>query len=141
MQRNGEKKLWLWQYRNCIEREKEITLRIEKIRNELAGLKAISYSGMPASGTTHDLSDGMVRLMEEEEKLLEERKKAGRTWRQIQTAITSPKLGRYQTDVLFRRYIQGMAWDDIAEEMGTSLRTVYRIHGEALEKIRPPKEK
>lgn len=141
MQRNEEKKRWLWRYQGCIEREKEINLRIEKIRNELGGLKGISYNGMPGSGSLHDLSDGMVRLMEEEEKLLKEREKAARRWREIQAAITSPELTSRQTEVCFKRYILRMWWDDIAEEMGVSQATVYRWHGEALQRIRIPKEK
>lgn len=139
MQRNYGKKRWLWRYQDCIEREKEINLRIEKIRNELGGLKGISYNGMPSSGSLHDLSDGMVRLLEEEEKLLQEREKAARSWREIQAAITSPELTSRQTEVCFKRYILRMWWGDIAEEMGVSERSVYRYHGEALQRIRIPK--
>ena len=141
MQRNDEKKRWLWQYQDCVEREKEINLRIEKIRNELGGLKGISYDGMPGSGSLHDLSDGMVKLMEEEEKLLQERERMAKTWREIQEAITRPELTSKQTEVCFKRYILRMWWDDIAEEMGVSEATAYRYHGEALQRIRIPKKK
>jgi DNA-directed RNA polymerase specialized sigma24 family protein len=141
LQRNNEKKRWLWRYQDCVEREKEINLRIEKIRNELGGLKGISYDGMPGSGSLHDLSDGMVKLMEEEEKLLQERERMAKTWREIQEAITSPELTSKQTEVCFKRYILRMWWDDIAEEMGVNERSVYRYHGEALKRIRIPKEK
>lgn len=141
MQRNDEKKRWLWRYQDCVEREKEINLRIEKIRNELGGLKGISYDGMPGSGSLYDLSDGMVKLMEEEEKLLQERERMAKTWREIQEAITSPELTSKQTEVCFKRYILRMWWDDIAEEMGVNKRSVYRYHGEALQRIRIPKEK
>ena len=85
--------------------------------------------------------DGMVRLMEEEEKLLKEREKAVRSWREIQAAITSPELTSRQTEVCFKRYILRMWWDDIAEEMGVSQATIYRWHGEALQRIRIPKKK
>lgn len=142
LQRNEEKKKWLWRYQDCIEREKEINLKIEKIRNEMSGLKGISYDGMPGtSSSSYDLSDGIVKLLEEEEKLLRERKQAARTWREIQAAITSPQLTSKQTEVCFKRYILRMWWDDIAEEMGISLVTVYRHHGEALQRIKLPKKK
>ena len=139
MQRNDEKKRWLWRYQDCVEREKEINLRIEKIRNELGGLKGISYDGMPGSGSLRDLSDGMVRLLEEEEKLLQEREKTTRAWREIQEVITSPELTSKETEVCFKRYILRMWWDDIAEEMGVSQRTVHRIHGKALQRVELPK--
>lgn len=139
MQSNVEKKKWLWRYRECIEREKEINLRIEEIRNEIGGLKAVSYDSVPGSGSLHDLSDGMVKLLEEEEKLLQEREKTARVWREIQEAITSPELTSKETEVCFKRYILRMWWDDIAEEMGVSLRTVHHIHGKALRRIDLPK--
>lgn len=140
MPTSAEKKAWLWSYSDCLEKEKEISQRIEEIRNELTGLKAIGYDGMPhGSGDSHDLSDGIAKLMEEEEKLLQEREKTARTWREIQEAITSPELTSKQTEVCFKRYILRMWWDDIAEEMGVSLRTVHYIHGKALRRIELPK--
>jgi DNA-directed RNA polymerase specialized sigma subunit len=137
---SAEKKAWLWNYSDCLEKEKEISQRIEEIRNELTGLKAIGYDGMPhGSGDSHDLSDGIVKLMEEEKKLLALRERTEKTWRQIQRAISSPSLTSQQTQLLHLRYIRRMWWDDIAEEMGVSQRTVHRIHGKALQRIELPK--
>lgn len=138
MQNNAEKKKWLWRYRDCIEREKEINLRIEEIRNEIGGLKAVSYDSVPGSGSLHDLSDGMVKLLEEVEKLLQEREKTARAWREIQEAITSPELTSKETEVCFKRYILRMWFDDIAEEMGVGIASVYRFHKSALHKIHLP---
>ena len=38
------------------------------------------------------------------------------------------------------RYIQGLDWDYIAVELNYSRRQVIRIHGEALEHLRPPEK-
>ena len=38
---------------------------------------------------------------------------------------------RYR-EVLYRYYIDGLTWSQVAEQMGDSLRTIYRLHGWAL---------
>ena len=38
--------------------------------------------------------------------------------------------------LLEKRYLSFMKWEDIAFDMHCSLRTIYRMHGEALKKVR-----
>lgn len=41
-----------------------------------------------------------------------------------------------QREVLTARYIEGLKWDKIAQSMGISVQTAYRIHSHALRAVR-----
>lgn len=40
-----------------------------------------------------------------------------------------------QQNILIARYMQGLKWEEIAEEMGHDVRWVYRLHGKGLESL------
>lgn len=51
--------------------------------------------------------------------------------REIERAV-SKMHGPKEREVLLRRYIHGQAWEEIAKEMGTTERHIYRVHETAL---------
>lgn len=74
-----------------------------------------------------------------ERELIEERYQRIVTYIDISKRIKRLK-SENEKDVLFYRYIKGMEWYEIAEEMKYSERQVHRYHGKALAHIDVPKD-
>ena len=68
-----------------------------------------------------DIKEEMARLVEKKE--------------EITRAVHAVDKEEYRY-LLEKRYLSFMKWEDIADDMHVSLRTVYRMHGEALKKVK-----
>ena len=100
----------------------------------------MTYDDMPHGTGQTDLSDYIVEI----ENLIEELKKvrldAINNCRQIEKDIESITAADKEREnnmklVLAMRYIDKMEWEEIAERVGYSVQSVYRLHGEALLKL------
>lgn len=111
--------------------ERELLEEIEEVRSRYTG-HAIMYSDMPkAHNSEHDLSDYMSEVDTLLQRLQSRQKQIIAVYSDIDRAIeqmdsvTEKSLLRY-------RYLLGYEWEEIADKMGYALRSVYRIHGDAL---------
>ena len=93
----------------------------------------------PARGWKNDLSAYAAQLDSLERKLLREKNQLFIGYTKILDRINSLS-SENERDVLFYRYIKGLAWWEIAEKMGYSERHITRIHGEALAHFQMPKK-
>jgi len=137
---NEMKKRYLWEYRGHVRKIK----RIEEELSELRAMKtAISVlnDGMPHGSGQSDLSGYAAELDQLERDLVQERGQRFAGYKEISDRIMKLS-NENERDVLFYRYIKGLAWWEIAEKMGYSERHITRLHGEALAHIQlPEKEK
>lgn len=135
---NEIKKKYLREYRGHVR-------RIKRIEEELAELQAMKMSisinidGMPHGSGQSDLSGYAAQLDSLERKLLQEKNQLFIGYTKILDRINSLS-SENERDVLFYRYIKGLAWWEIAEKMGYSERWVLKIHGKALVHLKPLKE-
>jgi DNA-directed RNA polymerase specialized sigma subunit len=92
---------------------------------------SVVNDGMPKGSQQSDLSDYMVLLDEQIDRLKQERLKKARTREQIDLAIRRMENPDEQR-VLRLRYLWGLNWKEIGEKMGYNERQPQRIHGSAL---------
>ena len=135
---NEQKKEYLKGYRSHVR-------RINRIETELAELRAMrssmsaSNDGMPHGSGQPDLSGYAAELDRLERSLIKERYERIKTYKDIAIRIKKLK-SENEKDVLFYRYIAGLAWWEIAEKMNYTERWVLKIHGKALAHFQLPKE-
>ncbi len=135
---NEQKKRYLSGYRTHVR-------RINRIETELAELRAMQLSmtmnndGMPHGSGQSDLSGYAAELDRQERDLKGERYERIQTYKDIAKRIKRLK-SENEKDVLFYRYISGLAWWEIAEKMSFSERQIFRIHGKALVHFKLPEK-
>ena len=135
---NERKKEYLKGYRRHVRRINRIETELEELHAMSAPMSA-SNDGMPHGSGQSDLSGYAAELDKLERSLREEKDKRVEVYKDIDERIK--KLEREnEKDVLFYRYIAGLAWWEIAEKMNYTERWILTIHGQALAHFRMPKE-
>ena len=116
MTENDKKKEFLRRYRECERREQEILEEIQRLRMDQM-FPSVVNDGMPKGSQQSDLSDYMVLLDEQIDRLKQERLKKARTREQIDLAIRRMENPDEQR-VLRLRYLWGLNWKEIGEKWG-----------------------
>ncbi len=132
--KNSEKKHYLMGYRRHGRRIKRIEAEIQEIRS-MRMYPSLDNDGMPHSHGQGDLSGYAAELREKEDELYLEGVRQVKEYKDISWKIQQLESGD-ERDVLFYRYIKGMEFWDIAQELGYSERHIHRIHGRALENLK-----
>lgn len=135
---NEKKKEYLRGYKYARRREQRILEQIQQLRLD-AMFPCIQGDGMPRGSSQSDLSDYMESWETLMEKLKEEHAEAGRICTEIRETIGKAE-DEDEIEILERRYIMGQTWEAIAEKIGCDRSTVFRKHGDALKKIKIPKD-
>ena len=128
---NEKKKEYLRSYRKSLRRENEILEEIQKLRADKM-FPSVSYDGMPRGSSQSDLSDYVVLIDEQIELLKKERLERAKKRKEIEERIRAIHDDDEQS-VLRMRYIRGMKWKKVADEIGYTYRRVTQIHENALE--------
>ena len=104
--------------------------------NALATKATTTFSEVPFTGTPdlHRREDIIVKIIDLEDRIKEEMRKLVDLKSDIMTAIAKIEEPE-QRIVLEKRYLEFKKWEDIAVEMNRSLRSIYRLHGEALKNV------
>jgi hypothetical protein len=135
---------YLEDIRRTSEKLISVTYDIEEVRAQKYSLQSTNFSEKVQSSVIY--KNQLDNLMEREKELLKKRGEISDKWwecRALINKIQNPKL----VDVLSyyylrntRKYKDGervsLTWDDVAEKMSTSVRTVNRLHGRALQVFR-----
>lgn len=132
---NVAKKEYLRGYRQHVQRINRIDAELEEIRIIRSNPAALNNDGMPHGNGKSDLSDYMAEVDQMECELREEREKRAMAYQDIARCIKGLS-SKKENDVMFYRYIKGMAFWEIAEKMGISERQILRIHGKGLANIK-----
>lgn len=138
MMENEKKKEYLRKYRGHVR-------RISRIEAELAELRtmkltiSVNNDGMPHGSGRSDMSGYAAELDRLERNLIQERYRRVTAYKETSAQIKNLE-DENERDVLFYRYIRGLSWWEIADRMNYSERWVLKIHGNALEHFKLPKE-
>lgn len=136
---NEEKKKLLWGYRDSVRRIRRIESEIEELR-AMRMSASTGRGGGGSKGWKNDLSSYAASLDSLERELEEERKARVQAYERVEEAINALEDTREQ-DVLFYRYIKGLAWWEVAEKMCYSERWVHMAHGRGLAHLKITKDK
>ena len=136
MTENEQKKEYLNQYRNHVKKIKRIESELEEIRL-MKQYPSVNNDGMPHGSNNSDLSDYAALLDEKERELERERCLRIKSYTEISSQINLLE-NEAERDLLHYRYIKGLAWWRVAEELECSERWVHKLHGKALNNFKIP---
>ena len=113
----------------------QINSKIEQVRslNELA---TRVYSDMPHSPNrnTSRMEETIAKIIDLESEIDRDIDALVDLKREIMRVVNSIESAEYRT-ILEMRYLQFKKWEQIALQMSTDLRWVYRMHGRALNEV------
>lgn len=118
--------------------DKAVNSKFEQVQRlrELACHTTGAYGGETVSHSRNvdTLPNAVSRIMEAEERMNAEIDRLLAVKEQVQAVIDQVEDAE-QRVLLEYRYLSFQAWNDIAVEMGYSLRWVYKLHGLALQAV------
>lgn len=127
---NEKKKEYLKSYKKALRREQRILDEIQCLRLDKM-FPSIVQDGMPHGSSQTDLSGYAATLDEMIEDLKRERLEKVKIRKKIERSIRNLE-NEDEQEALRLRYINGLAWGEVAEEMGFSTRRATQIHENAL---------
>ena len=127
---NEKKKEYLKSYKKALRREQRILDEIQCLRLDKM-FPSIVQDGMPHGSSQTDLSGYAATLDEMIEDLKRERLEKVKIRKKIERSIRNLE-NEDEQEVLRLRYINELAWGEVAEEMGFSTRRATQIHENAL---------
>jgi DNA-directed RNA polymerase specialized sigma24 family protein len=119
---------YLSRYRVAQSEVKDIERRIERVRNEMMGVKGIDYTGgdMPKQqNRTGDLSDYMVRIDDLIQDWKAAQDRAIAVMREVSLTIDAVQHDQARR-VLMLHFVDGLKYEKIAEMVPCGIDTVYR---------------
>lgn len=126
-----KKKRSLRRYRKnvaCIERlEKKLVLMDERITS----LRSPNFSGMPRGGVPVTIDDLMSDKLDLEDRIKRLKAKSRDLKKSVCEEIDSLEDSRY-CEILEAHFIDGLSFEDIAEELGYTERHVIKLYSEAI---------
>jgi DNA-directed RNA polymerase specialized sigma subunit len=123
-----EAKSYLMQYRESLDRTREITQHLGELKSEAVRLKDHEGQSVKLDEATEKYIDACDESADELNRLAELRCDI---WNTIH------KVEDHKENTLLRmRYISGMTWEQVAVEMHYSYRQTTRLHGKALESVK-----
>lgn len=129
-----EKKIYLQGYKKAVLSQQQIEDEIRELQQII--VPALKMDGMPhAFGSSSDLSDYWEKIDE----LMATLKKRIEKRMQIRRDIiqTIERLDDETEKLILKcRYIHFSTWEETADKSFVSLRTVYRLHGQALQHLK-----
>lgn len=135
--KNQKKKEFLWQYQSASRRLDALRMQLKALNIEEYSLRGISYEGgdMPKGHTQTDLSDVVIKIKEQKDKLRAQITEAVGIQNAVIDVINAQD-DATEMMVLTCKYIRGMQWKEISAEIGLNSNSRPReIHGEALENL------
>ena len=107
--------------------------------NELATKCTSTLTGMPRNPNrgTSTMADAVAKIVDLQTEINRDIDRLVDLKREMVTVIKAVENIEYQT-LLEKRYLCYQTWEQIAVDMGYSVRQVYRLHDEALEDVVVP---
>ena len=128
-------KEYLLQYRDAVRRATAAQDHLEELR---AMAERITPNYGSSGGGTHQTSDklgaAVAKIVEAEERLDAEITMLIATEREVERTIQSVEDERLSS-ILYRRYICGNKWEEIAVSLNIEYRWLLRLHGRALQEV------
>ena len=133
---NEKKKEYLRGYRSHVRRIRRIDSELQELR-EMRTSISVNNDGMPRGSGQSDMSGYAAELDRLERALICERHERVQVYKEIIRRINMLR-SENEKDVLFYRYIKGLEWYEIGDNMGYSERHIHRFHGRALAHFQIP---
>ena len=131
---DDEKKRWLWRYRGSLEKEKALRADLQEQESRAAKTTA-ALTGMPGGGSDgQTLARAVESIVEAQQKLQAQINVCGAVRREVVAAIDQVQDERDHA-ILYRRYVLGQRFEQIAVEMNLEYRWVRRLHKRAVENL------
>lgn len=108
--------------------------QISLLRENAEGLRTMELSDMPKGGKGKDLSDYVAEIADLQMVCVQHVSELIMKKQEAIERIMSID-GSELRNVLLLRYIQCKEWDEIADKLQYNLRTIFRLHGEALKEF------
>lgn len=128
-------KEYLLQYRDAVRRASAAQDHLDELR-AMAERITPNYGG--SGGGTHQTGDklgaAVAKIVEAEERLDAEITMLIATEREVERTIQSVEDERLSS-ILYRRYICGNKWEEIAVSLNIEYRWLLRLHGRALQEV------
>lgn len=129
-----EKKRWLWRYRDALRLEDALRDELEE-QQARATRTTAAFTAMPkAASDGQTLARAVEGIVEAQQKLQAQINVCGATRREVVAAIDQLDDERDHT-VLYRRYVRGQTFEQIAALMHRSTRAVIYRHNHAVEQL------
>lgn len=123
--------------------DRQIDSKIQQIEelNRLTTNCTATLTGMPGNPNHGGsaMADAVDRIVDLEREINRDIDRLVDLRREIMAAIRSVDNSKYRL-VLEKRYLCFRTWEQIAADTGYNARHLYRIHEEALKKVRIPKQ-
>lgn len=118
---------------------REIVCGAEKLAEEIERLRCKAESrtwpdGMPHTNYSEDRLSGIVAKIVDLSKLLEG-KQESLIYRRKQIEAVIDQLEPGEQTLIRLKYVHGLSWDQVANELNYSVRQVTRLHGAILGKL------
>lgn len=126
-----QKKEYLLSYQKAKQQEEKIIKEIQELKADYS-LHSVVIDGIPKGSCHKDLSDYVVQIDSKIEELKLARLNRIIIYKNIYNQIDKIN-DEDEKDVLRLRYLWCLPLDQIANKIEYSLRTVFRIHGKALQ--------
>lgn len=135
MPNNNPAKTFLRQYRGMVARCNALSRAIREAEEQATD---VSVHLKPVSVQTSASGDAMlnsvIRMVEATEQLQEEKARCDQALQEVLTAINAVA-DETQKAVLTMRYVEGLAWTEIQEQINYERTQTLVIHGRALEAV------
>ena len=126
---------WLKSYRALDGKIESMTEQLQVWNARATKITATISQEPKAAGSGDQLQRCIDQICELQTEIAQEMDKLRKRKQEIETAIHGLNEKSYQ-DILWYRYIQGMAFEEIAIKMNYSWRQVCRKHKNAVEKLK-----
>lgn len=123
-----------WRVESRIDKRSE---ELERLRERAEAVRSSAPKSGPRGGRRADWTDAVAAIADAEARINADIVRLCRVRRLIDEAIGQVPVIN-QRRVLEMRYRNYMTWEDIAREIPCDVRTVYRLHGRALQQINVP---
>ena len=123
-----------WRVESRIDKRSE---ELERLRERAEAVRSSAPKSGPRGGRRADWTDAVAAIADAEARINADIVRLCRVKRLIGEAIDGVCVMN-QRRVLEMRYRNYMTWEDIAREIPCDVRTVYRLHGRALQQITVP---
>lgn len=131
---NREKKAELLKYRSAIQEVSRIEQDIMRWRSQAEKMTSSFHLTPSGGGNNRSIENAVEQIDALNLQLVEKRKEVNRLRIYLSGAISSVPDEKLKK-LLRLRYIDGITWEKIAEEMGFSYQWICKLHGKALSKI------
>lgn len=105
--------------------------QINMLSAQAEGLSTVQLSDMPKGGCGRGVDDYIADVIDLQATYAERLAELNRCRKRAESAIELIDRVEYRA-VLRLRYLSGKSWEEVADQMGYSLRGIFKIHGAAL---------